>query len=635
MSEHKTVRWKGLSTHKTMHKPRFKKLCRFIVLLFRTWRIHSHKVKEVLNFYQTLNLIADTSVNKNLMFDITEYRTTKEAKTSSEVKRILQKRVGERTTDELHFVQIALRKYKSLAEYPVRMQRGIAYRAWYQRFDAKRVIIREGHVPMMYYFILSGSAGILLSAALNNKQTNQPACPGGDDVKRNLPIHTLTAGACPIHLVLSFSVVVTVMDMESNQERTVLFLGRGDCFGDDAIINKCHRCATVISKEVIELLVLTDEDFVNIFMSGGLASVTEVFLKGIPCLDGWPQELLHDSPKKAILNYFKRGTVILKDSKDSEWIVIVKSGSCNLLKKLRKVNPRRRINATIENWREKRVTGLRSEAYLSHEERLQISYQQQIQHLQQINQRMRFNALPEINVASSEEYKEMKKLYADDRHDSVSDEQLTFVTTADQGLAPLDTRSTTGTSVGTENMAPLNEGTQEGSMKKKTPVVSKSRLNSRGKRDRGDQRALTAQPRGQRRSSVTFPDTQDYKGRASSAGDLHVFINVQTLTKGSVFGISDLFYKDQPNFALTSNGVECLLINKKFFLDNASNDFMVKLRDETLPYPSEEDLQRHLEERVIWDHHKKQTVSNVLREIHARRPGRYFQRVDRNAGFTY
>ncbi|XP_046353183.2 uncharacterized protein LOC124133039 isoform X3 [Haliotis rufescens] len=591
MSEHKTVRWKGLSTNKTKHKPRFKKLCRFIVLLFRTWRIHSHKVKEVLNFYQTLNLIADTSVNKNLLFDITEYRTTKEAKTSSEVKRILQKRVGERTTDELHFVQIALRKYKSLAEYPVRMQRGIAYRAWYQRFDAKRVIIREGHVPMMYYFILSGS------------------------------------------------VVVTVMDMESSQERTVLFLGRGDCFGDDAIINKCHRCATVISKEVIELLVLTDEDFVNIFMSGGLTSVTEVFLKGISCLDGWPQKLLHDSPKKAILNYFKRGTVIVKDSKDSEWIVIVKSGSCNLLKKLRKVNPRRRINATIENWREKRVTGLRSEAYLSHEERLQISYQQQIQHLQQINQRMRFNALPEINVAVSEEYKEMKKLYADDRHDSVSDEQPTFLITADQGLAPLDTRNTTGTSVGTsagtENMAPLNEGTQEGAIKKKTPVVSKSRLNSRGKRDRGDQRAWTAQPRGQRRSSVTFPDTQDYKGRASSAGDSHVFINVQTLTKGSVFGISDLFYKDQPNFALTSNGVECLLINKKFFLDNASNDFMVKLRDETLPYPSEEDLQRHLEERVIWDHHKKQTVSNVLREIHARRPGRYFQRVDRNAGFTY
>ena len=47
--------------------------------------------------------------------------------------------------------------YGTLAEYPMFMQRSIAQRAWYEWYDAKRVIVREGHTAYSFFYVLSGS----------------------------------------------------------------------------------------------------------------------------------------------------------------------------------------------------------------------------------------------------------------------------------------------------------------------------------------------------------------------------------------------------------------------------------------------------------------------------------------------
>jgi len=36
------------------------------------------------------------------------------------------------------------------------------YLILYFRYDAKRIIVREGHVPMCFYFILTGSGKLFL-----------------------------------------------------------------------------------------------------------------------------------------------------------------------------------------------------------------------------------------------------------------------------------------------------------------------------------------------------------------------------------------------------------------------------------------------------------------------------------------
>jgi len=46
--------------------------------------------------------------------------------------------------------------------------------------------------------------------------------------------------------------------MEEGVPRTIMFLNRGDSFGDIAILNNARRETTVISRDTIELLVMSD-----------------------------------------------------------------------------------------------------------------------------------------------------------------------------------------------------------------------------------------------------------------------------------------------------------------------------------------------------------------------------------------
>ena len=52
---------------------------------------------------------------------------------------------------------VMMGNYPSITEYPMVMQRMIAQRAWYESFEAKRVITREGHPATTMYYVLSGS----------------------------------------------------------------------------------------------------------------------------------------------------------------------------------------------------------------------------------------------------------------------------------------------------------------------------------------------------------------------------------------------------------------------------------------------------------------------------------------------
>ena len=54
-------------------------------------------------------------------------------------------------------MQVALRNYPAIAEYPLQMTKAMAQRSWLERFDQKRIIIQQSHPAMCYYIILSGS----------------------------------------------------------------------------------------------------------------------------------------------------------------------------------------------------------------------------------------------------------------------------------------------------------------------------------------------------------------------------------------------------------------------------------------------------------------------------------------------
>lgn len=116
------------------------------------------------------------------------------------------------------------------------------------------------------------------------------------------------------------------------------------------------RSATVTCKTNVELLAVGREDFVDIFMhieKDKEPSHIE-FLRIINEFQDWPIEKLPwNNPKICLFTFFRRGVVMCADSNKSDWIYVIKSGSCRVLKSLEYAQPN--------------LSGLKQEEYSSNQ----------------------------------------------------------------------------------------------------------------------------------------------------------------------------------------------------------------------------------------------------------------------------
>ncbi|KAL3851624.1 hypothetical protein ACJMK2_015357 [Sinanodonta woodiana] len=579
----------------------FRILAKFLVVFLRAWRIHSKQVNTILLGYESLDMMTDAAgPDQELMFDVTKFKAITEAKVSQEAKRILKKKPTERTTEEIHYIQVALRNYKSIAEYPVHMQKMIAQRSWYEAFEPKRVILREGHVPLCFYFILSGSA--------------------------------------------------VVSRMEGSHVKTVMFLNRGDSFGDVAIMNHSRRESTVISRERIELLCMADTDFIDTFMSGGIRDRDDPFLRSISFMNGWPIEKLIENPKKFIFCFFKRGTILVRDSTECGWIFVVRSGSASILKKLYYIDPRKQVSQKLCNsdLRDNVVRMSNNERCLSHKEQIELLHEKFTQKITQQNLYIRCFALPEINIATNPTYKEQKQMHEESRitRDIAGPEKM-----VDMDIINLEEETGTASTVKEDMKGGAQHRLPQASfinLVAKGPFLTKNKIGAdSGKhssmrlisRDSAEEQTIpkrwdettgsrensafsTAQENVKNMNDIAPSSLVDspLKNRRTKPSDKpSLFVNVRTLVKGQVFGLCEVLFEKQPSFSLVSNGAECIMIDKKFFLEHASYAHIVRLREMTFPYPSEKELQQNLESQILWNFHKKQVFSDVLTKVKVRK----------------
>jgi CRP-like cAMP-binding protein len=196
------------------------------------------------------------------------------------------------------------------------MQMKLVQAGWYESHDAHRIILRQGHPPAAFYIILSGSVVVKMSAA--NERFAKTLCK----------------------------------------------LKRGESFGELSILHSTKRQSTIITDSRVELLCISVMDFKLIFMSAKEGEKGEKekevekaddvfiptspkeagnmdapdfygFIGELPMLQGWPLHLMKNNPKYCIYNFFKNNSVLVRDSHYSDWLYIVKSGTCRILKKLR------------------------------------------------------------------------------------------------------------------------------------------------------------------------------------------------------------------------------------------------------------------------------------------------------------
>uniref|UniRef100_A0A1I8GZ25 Cyclic nucleotide-binding domain-containing protein n=2 Tax=Macrostomum lignano TaxID=282301 RepID=A0A1I8GZ25_9PLAT len=122
--------------------------------------------------------------------------------------------------------------------------------------------------------------------------------------------------------------LVCVLDQSADTAHTVVELNKGDSFGELAIVNRSQRQSTVVCKTDCDFLAIDIPAYEAIFMQGGQKTVTdpdhEEFVRSLDFLRGWPIQHLQKQHAKFMFCYFKRSVVMVKNSRASRWIYIVK-----------------------------------------------------------------------------------------------------------------------------------------------------------------------------------------------------------------------------------------------------------------------------------------------------------------------
>ncbi|XP_052678101.1 uncharacterized protein LOC128159091 isoform X1 [Crassostrea angulata] len=541
----------------------------------------------------------------DLMFDKSQYKAKKSIRVPEETKRILCKPPSQRTEQELYSALLTLRNIEAFAAYPNRMQKMIVAVGQYERFEAKRIVVRQGHPGSSYYFMLSGAA------------------------------------------------VVMVMDNPNSYARPIKHLEKGMDFGEIALTLNIRRQGTIITKEPCELMSIGRRDYQRIFMAGGVRSINdpdqEKFLRSLPFLRNWPIQLLEGAGDKTHFLFFKSGATIVKETSLSPWLVIVKSGSISILKKLKRVLP--------FEWKRKK----------------EIKFVPEKEKRDNYNKRLvlRRHILTELKIP-------LKGNTVDDEDNQFEDYPGKYRIFIHPGEEPETVTSETITPLADrlpdikENNAKTNSF--QNIQKKLLPRLSED---TEGEVDTGDnplfsnldseekhpvfslEREETSfdilaplpkkkahEKNGNRRESVmereremmgfeektrTVQDDLDNIAKDPdeyTLADLDPeFVRVQTLIKGQVFGLSDLILEQKTNFSIVSNGADVILIDQQFYLKHAPEKLISKMRQELCPYPTDDDLQTRLQQTIDWDAYRTDTMSNTLQFLQTRRQLRHSLKV--------
>ncbi|XP_064594724.1 uncharacterized protein LOC135461517 [Liolophura sinensis] len=522
-----------------------------------------------------------TIIDKDgLVFDPSEFKANKEGRASAETKRILQTKFDERTEKDIDHLMVALKSIKSFKEYPRNIQEKLCQVGWYETFGPKRAIIRQGHPPRAFYFILSGT------------------------------------------------VVVTKFDRRTHDFQILVFLQQGMSFGELAVIKRGVRQATVSSKTGVELLCISVADYRNIFMAGTFKNLTDsemnTFIRNIGFLKKFPINILSDEKYQNdfLFHYYHRGQILARDSNCSDWIFIVKSGSVSVLKKLRShdLNVLLFLSHVVSEYRFVLQPSIET---CEAANRPNIESPCCLRNLKVTDFHGRKPEASFVDRASEEketfkDYTEMEKRLVEslpgyrteaermgildyeaiiqDYRARVVESVTSSVPEPERVILPdISTISATKAEDGETEGGPAVRKNSKGAYLSMSPSkrklsraeVKKNAMEELRKKTEDEKRVLERSLANRKTMADELDSKAGQKYTEQTAADLHpMFIEVQVLERGQYFGVSNLVYGEQPSLSLVSNGAECIMISKRLFLQHALAATMDLLRQQECPFPA-------------------------------------------------
>ncbi|CAF1265586.1 unnamed protein product [Rotaria sordida] len=264
--------------------------------------------------------------NSEILFDLSNFRRPVEETIGRNIRKLLKSDPATRTDDDIRMIVVGLgQTVSSFTEFPLQRQYALARVAILEEFERGRVILREGHRAEKFYLIVDGITNVY-------------------KLRENPTTHVFNS-------------------------RLVAVLKKGSSFGEVALINAHRRTATVCCQTDVSMLAIEREDFVKIFMANDRETEPDFisFLRQIPEFRGFPiDKIPHDSPHICQVVYYRMGTLMSKDSNEDEWIYVIRTGSCRVIKALTQVTPklitRKKPKVIYDNFGTKRTSQYSMEA---------------------------------------------------------------------------------------------------------------------------------------------------------------------------------------------------------------------------------------------------------------------------------
>ncbi|CAG5135764.1 unnamed protein product, partial [Candidula unifasciata] len=238
-----------------------------------------------------------TDSSRMKQFDPARYTFNKEVHLSTEIKLTLTVPCYQRSNDEVEKIVETLQQIRAFVAYPIAYQRVIAKAAWYIVVPAFRVVIRERHDAVSYYFMINGRAN--MQKLLGN----------------------------PHHL-------------KASQFKQIRVLRAQDMFGEEAITSPgCKRSYTVTTDTVCEMLSINCSELQDAMLT--TSSVYETapehirFLGSLNAMKKFPKlKLLEEAQDNINIAHFLGGAVVTTNVEQSDYVYFVYYGTCDVLKEI-------------------------------------------------------------------------------------------------------------------------------------------------------------------------------------------------------------------------------------------------------------------------------------------------------------
>ncbi|XP_048778121.2 uncharacterized protein LOC125667329 isoform X2 [Ostrea edulis] len=388
-----------------------------------------------------------------------------------------------RTLQNIQVIMALMRDNTSFQDYPVHTQIQLARCMQYQSYETRRVILKQGHPPSMFYIMLTGTA------------------------------------------------IVNILDEDPRTGnkfiRTVHELNGGETFGEIALIHGGVRTASIICKTTCEFLVVLKEDF-DVIIKEPLRTQKEQhveFCKSLMLFKDFPcDKAFQHNPSQFFYQFFKPDDVIVKDSRESKYIIVVKAGKCKIVSDFQ---------------------GRKSETRAD---------------------RIRKMFDPEIEEAFPL-YTTMKKIHAmdscprtDNKTSSKDNFRIGILTgTIDRKKLVSNVSGKLSISESTTEKLSADNDNQVGRRRHSADPHKKSQ--------KSDRRSKSSKPR--LMEEILDYEEEWVERKRCPDPLITAYAQISELKKGQVFGLESLISAPSTRLSLVSEGAECILISKRLFLKEA------------------------------------------------------------------